>query len=325
MSEYNVNMFEQIKKALDNQKSNGGNYKDFLKLEAGNSYIVRLLPNLENIDNTFFHYFSFGWESFATGQYVSAVSPITVGDRCPINEYRFKMYRAGDNDPTKLDIAKKIKRSENWLINVYVVDDPANPDNNGTIKVLRYGKQLDKIFQEAISGEDSDEFGPAVFDLSENGCNLRIKVEKNEGGFNQYTSSRFLAPKAINGMTPAKMKEVYDTTFDLTTIHEIKSYNDLVDMIHNHLKADDSMEPSTSKSFEVPSEEEEELPYDFEDKEVEKDEAPAEKKASTKKSSTKKATAKKAAAKKEEVDEEVEDDLPDNIDDEISQLLEGLE
>ena len=35
----------------------------------------------------------------------------------------------------------------------------SNPDNNGKVKILRYGKQLQKIITEAIEGEDAEEFG----------------------------------------------------------------------------------------------------------------------------------------------------------------------
>lgn len=228
-------MFEKIKSVLDTQESSGGgsNYKDILKTEVGNNYVVRLLPNVKDINDTFFHYFQFGWESVATGQYVSALSPVTFGERCPINELRFKLYKS--KNPQDNELAKLIKRQERWMVNCYVVDNPSDPSTEGTVKILRYGKQIDKIIKDAVSGDDSDEYGPAVFDLSKNGCNLRIKVEKNEGGYPTYVSSRFLKASALKDVDDDKADEIYENIHDLARIQQVKTYEELEEMINVHL------------------------------------------------------------------------------------------
>ena len=179
---YTSSLFDSIKEAIS-KKSNGGesSFRDFLKLEIGKTYIVRLVPNIQNPERTFFHYFHHLWNSVVTNELVSVLCPATYGERCPIDEYRSKVYRTQDKN--EIEKIKPIKRNENWLTNVYVVKDPTNPDNQGQIKILRYGKQLDKVITDAISGDDSADFGAKIFDLSEKGCNLRIKVETNEGGY----------------------------------------------------------------------------------------------------------------------------------------------
>jgi len=190
MSTFTSTMFDSIKQALNKQPKSGG-IGDILKTTPGNTYEVRLLPCVTNPDKTFFHYFSHGWTSFATGQYVNALSPQTWGERDPISEMRYQHYRSGS--PEEKDKSRSILRSEKWLVNVYVVNDPSSPENNGTVKVLRFGKQLHSIIMDAIEGDDSDQFGPRIFDLSKNGCSFRIKVDK-QGDFPSYVSSRFLMP-----------------------------------------------------------------------------------------------------------------------------------
>lgn len=76
------------------------------------------------------------WTSYSTGQYVTAVSPTTWGDRDPIAEHRLKIYRGGTAEEKAKSEA--IYRRENWLVNVYVVNDPADPENNDTVKILRF-------------------------------------------------------------------------------------------------------------------------------------------------------------------------------------------
>lgn len=253
MSGYNKSMFESIKKTLqETGKKGSSNFKDFLKTSAGNSYLVRLLPNVDNPENTFFHYFHYGWNSVSTGQYVEAISPKTWGDPDPVEGERIKLYR-NKSDKNAIELAKNISTKEKWLVNVLVVDDPVNPENNGTIKILRYGPQLGKIIQSAIDGEDSEEYGAAIFDLSENGCNLRIKVESTKEGsrsFVNYSASRFLRPSAIPNMTPAKSKEILGSLHDLTAFFKRKSPAELKEMLAIHLYGKDDDKSKTREVVE---------------------------------------------------------------------------
>ena len=93
-------MFDKIKSAMDSQKNQSGNsrYKDILKFEVGNVYTVRLIPNVDAPEKTFFNYISHAWESFATGQYISAVSPQTWQQKDPIAEARFSLSKHGTDE-----------------------------------------------------------------------------------------------------------------------------------------------------------------------------------------------------------------------------------
>jgi len=228
---FTSSMFQSIKNALAKDDTNSGSsYRDILKLETNKTYTVRLLPNVANPAKTFFHYFEHGWTSFATGQYVRALSLQTFGDRDPINEERYKALRLGTEEDKKK--AEAVTRGEKWLVNVYVIDDPTNPDNNGTVKMVRYGRQLAKIIDQAVNGEDADEFGPRIFDLSKDGCNLKIKVEK-QGEFPSYVSSRFTSPTDI-GLSESKIKEIYGKVHDLERVTPAKTHDELVEMWNEH-------------------------------------------------------------------------------------------
>ena len=223
-------MFDSLKTAMSEQRS-GGSFKDIMKTSIGNNYIIRLIPNVKNIADTTYHYYSHGWQSLATGQFISCVCPITTGQRCPICEERIRLYRGDDDDKKN---AKLLGRKEQWLINVFVVDDPSTKENTNTVKILRYGKQLDKVIKDATEGIDKDEFGVRIFDLSESGCNLRITVEKNDGGYPSYTSSKFLRESKLASLDDAKLEAVYDGLFDLTKVFEQKSAEEVRDMLNTH-------------------------------------------------------------------------------------------
>lgn len=233
-------MFESIKEALNNSAKTGGNplYKEILKFKPGNTYVLRLLPNVNDTKNTFHHFFVYGWNSFASGEYVSSVSLQTIGKTDPIGSEVYRMKKSGSSE--EKEKVEHVKWQEQWYVNVYVVDDPVTPENNGTVKVLRFGKKLNKLIMEAISGSDSDEFGARVFDLSENGVNLKLKVEKNEGGFVNYDSSRFTSPNNL-GLTEDKQQEIYNNVHDLTAISPIKSEEEIVQLWNKHFLCTDSL------------------------------------------------------------------------------------
>ena len=245
MSTFNTSMFQSIKDALASSDSKGSaTFNEIMQTKVGNTFTVRLLPFAKDPSKTFFHYYNHGWNSFATGQYVQTLSPQTFGERDPIAEERFKVLRTGsEEDKEKMSA---VRRLEKWLVNVYVIDDPVNPDNNGKVKILRYGKQLQKIITEAIEGEDAEEFGPRIFDLGSEGVNFKIKVEQ-QGDFPTYVSSRFTAAGKVD-LSEDQQKDIYDGVFDLTEVFTLKSYDDLKEMFNEHYycKTEDTTPETTA-------------------------------------------------------------------------------
>ena len=227
---FSASMFDALKSTMAEQRS-GGSFKDIMKTQMGNNYIVRLVPNMDDVAKTTHHYFSHGWRSNATGQFVSCICPTTFGKRCPICEERVRLYRGDDEDTAN---AKLLGKKEQWLVNVYVIDDPTNKENNGEVKILRYGKQLDKIIRDAMDGIDKDEFGARIFDLTEDGCNLRIAVEKNDGGYPTYVSSKFLRESEIEGMNDAKVDETHEGIFDLEKVFDHKTPEEVKEILDTH-------------------------------------------------------------------------------------------
>lgn len=272
-------MFESIKASLSVEKtSSNGMFRNFLKMEAGKTYIVRFIPNINDPKSTFFHYAHHGFTSLATGQYVDATCPKTFEERCPICEERFKLYKTKKEEDKNL--AYTIRSHDKHFVNVYVVSDPTNPENEGTVKILRFGKRIyDKIL-DATEGDDADEFGPRIYDLTENGCNFKIKVETASEGnrkFTNYNNSRFTAPSAIPNMTPEKIKEVYESTFDLTKVLETKTEDELRAILSNHVYCEGgkTAKNTEEKIIETPKasakkqeDEDDDIPMDFPPKEA---------------------------------------------------------
>jgi len=231
-TELNMNMFESIKSAFAKPNEEGSNkYKDYLRTEVGNTYTVRLLPYLKDPSKTFFHYYSYTWNSYANGQLFTIISPATWGQRDPIAEERFRVLRTGTEEEKKK--ASVLIRRENWLVNAYIINDPVNPQNNGLTKIFRFGRQINKIVKDAMTGEEAADFGPHIFDLSSKGCSFKIKVEK-QGDYPTYVSSKFMPPREIEGLDTSMYKKIYESAFDLESYITVKSYDEIKEIFDTH-------------------------------------------------------------------------------------------
>ena len=229
-----LDAFDDIKNSEGEKQESS--FKDIMKFQAGNTYLVRLIPNLAEGRKTRYHYFHHSWTSNSTGQFVTALCPTTYGESCPIDNYVLKIYRNGD-EAEKL-ANKAISRKENWMVNAYIVSDPVNPENNGKIKVVRYGKELAKIIDSAISGEDAEEFGIKVFDV-QNGCTLKIKCEAKsavagKSKYTTYVSSKFMSPSTLEEITDEKLAEIHAGVIDMTKFNKKKSSAELQRMLDEH-------------------------------------------------------------------------------------------
>lgn len=233
-------MFDAIKQSLSSSKNeNGGNglYKEILKFTAGNTYQVRLVPNRNSPKDTIFHHYTHGWNSNATGKYVTAMCPTTFGDTCPIDAYYLKTYRNGTD--SEKEAAKVLSRKEGWLVNVYVISDPTNPENEGKVKILRYGRELAKIIESALEGDDAQEIGvERAFDIVD-GCTLRIKCEnRTEKGraaskMVTYSASKFLSPSSLD-LDEDDLEKIYESTHDLKAVNKQTTTADMQRLLDEH-------------------------------------------------------------------------------------------
>jgi hypothetical protein len=117
-----------------------------------------------------------------------------------------------------------------YYANVLIVSDPKNPDNEGKVKVFKFGakifdKILDKLQPTVMEGEEPIE--PVnVFDPFE-GANFKLKIRQVEG-FANYDKSEFEAPSAIG--KDKEVKAVMDAMEDLKQFDNksnFKSYEEL--------------------------------------------------------------------------------------------------
>lgn len=257
-----ASMFEAMKGSF---KSKEPTKKEFplndsnrMSFEKGKTYKVRLIPYIddENQENNhfIFEYKSNSWKSKKTGKQTFFLSPKTFDPaaRCPISEKRLKIYNDFGKDSKENEEAKIMNTKTNWLVNAYVIEDPTNPDNVGTVKIINMGSTLHKILENSTLGEDAEEFGFRCFDISEAGCDLRIKCEDDGSAAPDFALSRFMSPSKIPGMTDKKIEEIYSKAYNLKTIFELPAMEYLETAVDVHFYGKDGKENGSKNAEESP-------------------------------------------------------------------------
>lgn len=234
-SKFGAAMFDSIKAALNkNSESSAGQFSNIMSFPAGHTYTLRLIPNVENPEKSLFHHWVHGWNSKASGSYMSFLGLQTFGDRDPISELRWKLWKSwkeanpkAENKEYKAEITQK----EQWLVNVYVIDDPAKPDNNGTVKILRMGPQLKKIIDDATEGERSDELGWDIFDPTK-GHDFKIVADK-KGEYTTFERS-FITTKSKTALDEEEIDKICESLHDLEAVYSVKTYDELQEVLNEH-------------------------------------------------------------------------------------------
>ena len=221
--------------------------------KAGNGQaIIRFLPPPGDEKAPFIRYWEHGFKG-PGGWYIEK-SLTTLGENDPCAEHNNTLWESGRESDKK--IARDQKRKLYYVSNIYVVSDPANPENDGKVFLFKYGKKIfDKIndlMNPAFEGDEK--INP--FDLWD-GCNFRLRIRKVEG-YRNYEKSDFA------GKTPLledddEMKVVWESENPLQPIiapDKFKTYDalkarlDKVLKINTATKSDNSdSKPDSSSKF----------------------------------------------------------------------------
>ena len=184
--------FDKISNPQSGEKKS---YDDnrFWRLEgdkAGNgTATLRFLPRVEGDELPWVRMFNHGFQG-PTGKWYIENSLTTLGENDPVGELNTMLWNSG-SDANK-EIARKQKRKLSFIANVLIVSDPKHPENEGQVRLFKFGKKIfDKIMDKARPTFE-DEKPVNVFDLWE-GANFKLRMRKKDGYAN-YDESVFSDP-----------------------------------------------------------------------------------------------------------------------------------
>ena len=187
---------QKLVKEVEKMNTNGSSADDRLwKLDvdkSGNGYaVIRFLPAPDGEDLPFVKLYSHAFKG-AGGWYIEN-SLTTLGQKDPVSEFNTTLWNNG-TDSGK-DAARRQKRKLTYISNIYVVKDPANPENEGQVFLYKYGKKIFDKITAAMQPEFEDEEAIDPFDFWQ-GANFKLKA-KNVAGYRNYDSSEFTAVSPV--------------------------------------------------------------------------------------------------------------------------------
>ena len=218
----------KLVKEVEKMNNTGGNSDDRIwKLDVdkgGNGYaVIRFLPAPENEDLPFVKLYSHAFQG-PGGWYIEN-SLTTLGQKDPVSEYNSLLWNNG-TDQGK-ETARKQKRKLTYVSNVYVVKDPANPENEGKVFLYKYGKKIFDKLTAAMQPEFEDEEAIDPFDFWQ-GANFKLKA-KNVAGYRNYDSSEFAAVSPLLDDDDA-LESLWKKQFSLAELvanDQFKTYEEL--------------------------------------------------------------------------------------------------
>jgi hypothetical protein len=103
-----------------------------------------------------------------------------------------------------------------------VVSDPSNPENEGTVRLFKFGKKIFDKITEAMNPEFADETPLNPFDFWE-GANFKLKI-RNVEGYRNYDKSEFADKSALLGGDDASLEKIYSQEHSLKEMSDRKHF-----------------------------------------------------------------------------------------------------
>ena len=213
---------QEIEK-LNQPQSGGGADERLWKPEldkSGNGYaVLRFLPAPEGEDMPWAKVWSHSFKG-PGGQWYIENSLTTIGKDDPVGELNRELWNSGRESDKAT--ARTQKRKLSYYSNIYVVSDPAHPENEGKVFLYRYGKKIFDKLVEAMQPAFADETPLDPFNLWK-GADFKVKIRKVDGYWN-YDKSEFAAPATLGKLDDTELEEIWKQSYSLAEFEAPKNF-----------------------------------------------------------------------------------------------------
>lgn len=223
--------------------------------KAGNGYaVIRFLP-APAIDGDdalpWVRIFNHGFKG-PSGKWYIENSLTTIGQKDPVSEYNSQLWNSSSDDssPARKQVREQ-KRRLTYIANIMVITDPKNPENEGQVKLFKFGKKIFDKITLAMNPQYEDEKPMNPFDLW-NGANFKIKIRQVEG-YRNYDLSGFDSPSALSD-DDAKLEKIWKSEHSLkefTDAKNFKSYEELKRKMNDVLGINGQITDSVTQSASI--------------------------------------------------------------------------
>jgi len=214
----------KLKAASEKQSSGGSSSREvdarqwrpiFDKERGIGSAVIRFLPAVEGEDLPWAKLIKHAFKG-PTGKWYIENSLRTIDKSDPVALLNARLWNSGvDSDK---DQAKLQKQKIEYYTNVLVIKDPANPENEGKVKIYRFGPMIFGMIQEKMFPKFEEDTPLNPFDPWD-GANFNIKMVAKQVGKDvvpNYEKSVFGEPAAMCGGDDDAIDKVYSQCYALS-------------------------------------------------------------------------------------------------------------
>jgi hypothetical protein len=202
--------------------------------KAGNALaVIRFLPTPEADGDDglpWCRYWDHGFQSPITGKWYIERDLTSLDQKDPVTEYNTQLWNANqdDNSPERKQ-ARDQKRRLHYVSNVYIVSDPKNPENNGKVKLFKYGKKIfDKITKMMNPDlETEKKINPFHFwegaDFKLKVTRQMVKIGNRSVPMPNYDEAIFLTPGPLKD-DDKELEKIWKSEYSLKEVVDPKHY-----------------------------------------------------------------------------------------------------
>jgi len=235
---FNNRTFEKARKMSEKtfQKEEDKRFWEPKRDKSGNGYaLVRFFPD-KNLSSEFQivehlqHYYQ-----GSSGKYYVENCPTMAGQPCPVCEAIAPLWQTGEEKDK--DLYRLKKKHHHYICNIYIIEDPVEPENSGKVFLYEVPNDIFKKIMEKLEPKFPGEIKMNVFNPLES-SNFKIKVfteskqiNNKKVGVRNYTLSAFSETIEPVG-DDAKINEIWQQCWDLKQLltekkYAIRSYDEI--------------------------------------------------------------------------------------------------
>lgn len=213
---------DALRKAFEDSKSGGGNFKFWKPIKHG-KYVIRFLPPA-NPDGLFYK---------ETAQHKIGDNylfcPKAEGDPCPICELNKKLWDIGTDD--SIALAREVKSRKQYLYNIIVKEELGKEsDDPEHVYVYMSGKILYDTVMDYFFDQDYGD----LTDVEE-GYDFVIVKEMGDAGFPTYKKSKPRRNPSPLAASDEEIEAILKNVHDLDKEVDYKDYNELKQILDHYL------------------------------------------------------------------------------------------
>lgn len=217
-------LLEKLQKQVSDMKQSGSKddryWSPTVDASGVGSAVLRFLPAKSDDETPFAKTYRHAFQE--NNSWFIDNCPTTIGQECPVCVANSKLWNSGlDVDKEE---ARKHKRRLEYIVNVLVVKDPGNRENEGQVKLFRFGAKIWEKVEECFSPDpDSGEEAFNPFGFYE-GANFNLKIS-NVAGYRNYDKSKFVKSADLEN-TDELLEKIYSLS-EFSDPKNYKSYEEL--------------------------------------------------------------------------------------------------